>query len=190
MTPSARNVLWITGLALLMLITRGELLSSIVPMQLHDASWAAFLLAGAVLRKPMYLLMLALLAVGLDFGALCAGSFAVGQCLKPSYPVLMGSWVLLWAAGRMLTTSQLKSPVIGRNLLIVAGAGTAAYLLTSGAFYLWSGLYDGWTLGQYTTMSSAYFLMALGTTVGYTAAGLVICALQGSSAASNTRQAV
>ncbi|MFK7958078.1 MAG: hypothetical protein AB8B96_18420 [Lysobacterales bacterium] len=188
MTSSARNALWIIGLALLMLVTRGELLSSIVPVQLHDASWAAFLLAGAVLRKPVYLLALAGLAFGLDYASLCAGSFALGSCLKPSYPALMASWGLLWAAGRLLTTGQLSGAAIGKNLLMVAGAATGAYLLTSGAFYLWSGLYDGWTLGQYTTMSSAYFLMALGTTVGYTAAGLFIRALQSGASLSGTRQ--
>lgn len=162
------------GLALLMLMTRGELLSALVPVQLHDASWAAFVLAGAVLRRPIYLAGLALLALGLDYSALCAGSLNLTACLKPSYPALIASWALLFTMGRLLITGSWSGAGISRNLTLVLSSVVAAYLLTSGGFFLFSGFYQGWTVAEYWNMSSGFFLMAMGTTLGYTAAGLII----------------
>ncbi|MEM6936078.1 MAG: hypothetical protein AAF552_06450 [Pseudomonadota bacterium] len=173
MKASKRDIFWFAALAALMLATRGNLLGAIVPVQLHDASWAAFLLAGAVLRKPVYLALLATLALGLDYAALCAGSLDLAGCLKPSYLTLLGAWAMLWVAGRMIRTGSWDLATAGRNVLLVLAAITTAYVLTSGGFYLWSGHYEAWSISQFWNMSAPFFLVALGSTVGYTALGLL-----------------
>ena len=73
----------------------------------------------------------------------------------------------------MVCTSRRNLAAIGENSVIVLAAVTGAYLLTSGGFFLWSGLYEGWTLGQYWEMSASFFLIALGSTVGYIVLGLI-----------------
>ncbi len=181
MKASTRDITWLAALAALMLATRGELLGGLVPVQLHDASWAAFLLAGAVLRKPVYLVLLGTLALGLDYTALCAGSADLAGCLKPSYPTLMVSWGLLWFAGRLLRTDRWDFASTSRNALLTLSAITAAYVMTSGGFYLWSGFYETWSFAQFWDMSAPFFLVALGSTAGYIALGLLAQQVTGSS---------
>lgn len=134
------QLIWLAVLAGVMVITRGSLLEGLVPVQLHDASWAVFLLAGAILRRPYFLLPLAALALGLDWFALCGDGGPLASCLRPSYLPLMASWGLLFGAGYLMRTSG-KAAMLARNLALAGGAVTIAYVLTSGGFYLWSGLY-------------------------------------------------
>ncbi|MEM9533930.1 MAG: hypothetical protein AAGA23_23655 [Pseudomonadota bacterium] len=195
MTSQAKRVentrsqlIWLAALAGVMLITRGSLLEGLVPVQLHDASWAVFLLAGAILRKPRFLAALALLALSLDLLALCGDGGSLGACMRPSYLVLMASWLLLFGAGYLMQTST-KAASLARNLALAGAAVTLAYGLTSGGFYLWSGLYSDWTFAEFWNMSAPHFLMALGTSLAYTLAGLLVWAMASRSRSDVTASA-
>ncbi len=179
---------WLAALAVVMVITRGSLLEGLVPVQLHDASWAAFLLAGAVLRKPRYLAALAVLALGLDLFALCRDGGGLAACLRPSYPALMASWAVLFGAGYLMQAS-VKTAALARNLALAGAAVTVAYVLTSGGFYLWSGFYSAWSFAEFWNMSAPHFLMALGTSLAYTLAGLLAWAVARRSRADATASA-
>jgi hypothetical protein len=127
------------GLCVAMLITRGSHASGW--NTLPEASWMVFFIAGLLL--PTWSLAAFLgLAVGIDAYAFTFGGVP-GTCLSVAYAMLIPAYSVMWIAGR-LVQPYFESTVTGHGVTFMAAmlATAACELISSGSFYLWSGLFE------------------------------------------------
>ncbi|HEY0335147.1 MAG TPA: hypothetical protein VGC74_15805 [Stenotrophomonas sp.] len=156
-----------------MICTRGQHFASVDA--LPSASWAVFFLAGALLRPMWALPAFFLLSSALDIGSLAAGTIT-DWCVSPAYWALAFAYAALWFGGhcygRRLHRDDWRTvPRLAVALVITA---CVAYLLSKGGFYFFSGHYPDADLAGFLARVPHYFPRALGTLVGYSAAGLAI----------------
>jgi hypothetical protein len=141
---------------------------------LPDASLAIFFLAGFYLR-PAWAFG-ALFAEGLlvDLTAISWGGVS-GFCLSPAYLFLIPSYGAMWAAGRWYAKRYRPAlstvlPLVGCLLL----AASAAELLASGGFYLFSGRFEDLTSAALWSRLVEYFPTSLKALVLYIGLAAVI----------------
>ncbi|WP_372695558.1 hypothetical protein [Immundisolibacter sp.] len=162
-------------LAALMLATRSHHFAS--PLHLPDASWAVFFLAGALLPGWRPLAGLLGLAAVIDYVAIAFGGVSA-FCVSPAYAALVPAYGALYAAGRWYARRHRPA---ASSLLPFAGAaltGTAVCeLLSSGAFYVFSGRFAEPTLAQFGERLLRYFPLALEGMALYLGAALVVAAV-------------
>ena len=127
------------GLSLLMLATRGSHFSGF--NALPEASWMIFMAAGILLPMWSFAWFMGL-AVGIDAYAFTFGGVP-GTCLSVAYAMLVPAYAAMWAAGR-LVKPYLNASLASYGMFFVAAMiGTAVCeLISSGSFYLWSGLFE------------------------------------------------
>jgi hypothetical protein len=134
-------------LALLMLATRGH--HDFTPVNLPDASWAIFFLAGLYLPWRSAFAALFLLAAGMDYVAITWGGVS-SFCVTDAYLFLVPAYGALWFAGRSYHS---RTEPGGRDLIpltLLALAGTlGCELISSGGFYFFSGRFVDPTLGEF-----------------------------------------
>ena len=141
-SPLALGVL----LALLMLVTRFRDIGAMA--HLGDASLAVFFVGGMLLRRHLAFCGFLALAVLVDLVALGRAGSA-DSCFTIAYAFIAPTYASLWYAGAWCAD---RDPVTRRGLFAIAGAAvlgvTAAFLLSSGSFYLFSGLFadPGWSV--------------------------------------------
>ena len=129
----------ILSLILLMFATRGAHVSGF--NTLPEASWMVFFIAGLLL--PTWSLAAFLgLAVGIDAYAFTFGGVP-GTCLSVAYAMLIPAYSVMWIVGR-LVQPYFESTVTGHGVTFMAAmlATAACELISSGSFYLWSGLFE------------------------------------------------
>lgn len=126
-------------LSALMLLTRGAHFSGF--NALPEASWMIFTAAGILLPMWSFGWFMGL-AVGIDAYAFTFGGVP-GTCLSVAYAMLIPAYASMWAAGR-LVTPYLNGSIVSYGMLFMAAmVGTAVCeLISSGSFYLWSGLFE------------------------------------------------
>lgn len=141
---------------------------------LPDASLAVFFLAGLCLNSRVLLAGLLLEAGVLDY--LAINQFNVSDwCISPAYIFLIPTYAVLWQAGRYsarftgLTSSQLALTVALATL-----ATSAAFVISNGSFYLFSGRYAELGAADYVAAVARYYLPYLSSALIYTVAGLAI----------------
>lgn len=146
-------------LAALMAATRSHHFAS--ALHLPDASWAVFFLAGALLPGWLPLAALLALAATVDYLAISFGGVSA-FCVSPAYVALLPAYGALYAAGRWYARRHRPMP---RNLLPFTGAAlvgtTLCELLSSGAFYFFSGRFAAPTLAEFGARLARYFPHAL-----------------------------
>lgn len=162
-------------LAALMIATRSHHFAS--ALHLPDASWAVFFLAGALLPGWLPLAGLLGLAAAIDYVAIVFGGVSA-FCVSPAYGALLPAYGALYAAGRWYARRHRPTAA---SLLPFTGAalvGTAlCELLSSGAFYLFSGRFAEPTLAEFGTRLARYFPLALEGMALYLGAALVVAAV-------------
>lgn len=140
-------------------------------LHLPDASLAVFFFAGFY-RKTIFFVFLLALAGLIDTLAIANGTSS--WCVSPAYLFLIPTYAVMWFAGRHC--SRFKS-LTGTELLLsivwLALAATAAFVISNGSFYLFSGRYSEMALNSYIAATAGYFLPYAGTALAY---GLVIYA--------------
>lgn len=170
--PSRRSFITLGLLSGLMLLTRGSHFSGF--NALPEASWMIFMVAGCVLPNiglPWFLT----LAVGIDAYAFTFGGVP-GTCFSLAYAMLIPAYSAMWLAGRMVNASW-DGSAVGYGLFFAAAMGATAVceLISSGSFYLWSGLFNPtWSEflareSQYAPAvfaSSAFWAVAFSITLG------------------------
>jgi hypothetical protein len=143
------------GLAALMAVTRYHHFGSAI--QLPDASWAVFFLAGMSLRSAGWFAALLAEAAAIDFLAITVGG-ASGWCVTPAYPFLAFAYGALWLAGRWCGREGAGG---GRGWARAAAAllagVTAAFLISNGSFYLLSGYFSELTWTEYAARVARYY---------------------------------
>jgi len=168
LTLTTRNQLFI-GIALtaLMIATRGHHFASLE--HLPSASWAVFFLAGLYLRPLWIFPALLALAGFLDYAAITWGGVS-SFCVSPAYAMLLPAYGALWLAGRWYAKRYCFewSTVMPLSLAVVAGT-TVCELLSSGAFYFFSGRFVDTTFVEFGARLIKYFPGSLQAALFYIA---------------------
>ncbi len=152
---SQRSVLIGLVLAALMAATRMHHFGS--ALHLPDASLAVFLLAGFFIASPLLFAGLLLEAGALDYAAI-AHLGVNDYCVTPAYGFLIPTYAVVWFAGRYYARIHQQS---WRSLGIFSGiafaAVSVAFIISEGAFYLFSGRQPGMGLAEYGAQMAQYF---------------------------------
>ena len=152
---SRRSMLIGLSLAVLMAATRMHHFGS--ALHLPDASLAVFLLAGFFIARPLLFAGLLLEAGALDYVAI-AHLGVSDYCVTPAYWFLIPTYAVLWYAGRYYARIHQYSL---RSLGVFAGlsvaALSAAFLISNGAFYLFSDRYPAMGMAEYAARVAQYY---------------------------------
>ena len=155
-----KYILIITALAALMAATRMHHFGS--ALHLPDASLAVFMLAGILVASPLFFAALLVEAALLDYVAIAHLSVN-DYCVTPAYWFLLPTCAIMWYAGRYYRSRHSQS---WRGLSLFAAtaslAACAAFVVSSGSFYLFSGRFAEMNLLQYADSVSGYFIQYLG----------------------------
>jgi hypothetical protein len=144
-------------------------------LHLPDASLAVFFFAGFY-RKPALLAFLLLLAGLIDYTAIASGTSA--YCVSPAYFFLIPTYGVMWLAGRYCSHYKALDFIgLSLNFGMLLLASTAAYIISDGSFYLFSGRFSSVSWAQYINSGLQYYLPYVGSTVLYAAAGFALAKL-------------
>jgi len=136
---------------------------------LPDASLAAFFLAGLLVNNRLFLASLLVEAGLLDY--LAINQFGVSDwCLSPAYVFLIPTYAVLWWAGRYSAKHACSLP---QTLAWAILATSAAFLISNGSFYLFSGRYAELAVFDYARAVAQYYQPYLASALLYTVAGLL-----------------
>ncbi len=163
------------ALAALVICTRGQHFASVDA--LPSASWAVFFLAGALLRPMWALPAFFVLSSLLDFASLASGTIT-DWCLSPAYWALALAYAALWLGGHVYRGIHRDAwSTVPRLALTLVIAATAAYALSKGGFWFFSGRYAEPTLAGFVARIPHYYPRALGTLAGYVGMAFAVRAL-------------
>jgi hypothetical protein len=166
---SKSQIMLALGLSVLMLATRGAHFSDF--NALPEASWMIFMAAGILLPMWSFAWFMGL-AVGIDAYAFTFGGVP-GTCLSVAYAMLVPAYAAMWFAGR-LVKPYLDGSMASYGLFFGAAmAGTAVCeMISSGSFYLWSGLFEP-TWAEFVTREIKYAPAAFASSAFWTVAFIV-----------------
>lgn len=165
-SKQTRTIVIFATLAALMAVTRDHHFGSI--LHLPDASLAIFLLAGFYL--PRWVFPALLVEAGLvDYLAINYGGVS-GWCFSPAYWFLIPAYFVPWFGGRFYAARHSQS---WRGLSLLAAtallATSAAFVISSGSFYLFSGRFAEMGALQYAGSMTGYYGQYLAGTFLYLA---------------------
>lgn len=144
-------------------------------LHLPDASLAVFFFAGFYRKKALFV-FLAVMAGLIDYVAIQNGTSS--WCVSPAYVFLIPTYAVMWFAGRYCSTlKSMKIVELTMQLGLLILAASAAFAISNGSFYLFSGRYADLSWGQYFARVAQYYLPYVGYTLGYAVAGLSIVKL-------------
>lgn len=167
-TPNLKHYLAIgAALAALMATTRFHHFGSAA--YLPDASLAVFFLAGFYIRSVWFLPLLLAEAAVIDYLAVSVGGVS-DWCITPAYAFLLPTYASLWLGG--LWYARLYRPA-WHTLLALGGvlllATSAAFLISNGGFYFFSGRFEEMDWLEYGTHIARYLPLYLGGAFAYVA---------------------
>lgn len=170
---NASKNFWI--LALLMLLMAATRMHHFgTSVHLPDASLAVFLLAGFFISNTLTFGLLFLEAVLIDYLAIT--QFGVSDfCVTPAYWFLIPAYGVLWFAGRSYSRiCQLTLRSLGVFALISLASVSAAFLISNGAFYAFSGRFPEMNLAEYVARVSKYYLPYMNSALVYVVPAAVL----------------
>ena len=151
-----KKIATIVVLAALMAATRMHHFGS--SLHLPDASLAVFLLAGFLVASPLLFGALLIEAALLDYVAVAHMGVA-DYCVTSAYWFLIPTYAVLWVAGRAyakMHQDSLRS--LGLFSAISFAAVSAAFFISNGAFYLFSGRYPEMSMSEYASRTAQYYV--------------------------------
>lgn len=161
----------LAALAMLMALTRFH--HEGTAFALPDASLAVFFLAGFYLGRAS--LFLALLAEAAAIDYLAIAQLGVSDyCVSPAYVFLLPTYGLMWLAGRWLSRQE-RHPwavYLGLAAASLLVSASAAFVVSNGSFYLFSGKLAGLGLADYASDLAGQYLPYVGAAAFYAALGL------------------
>lgn len=169
------HVVVLALLALLMAATRYHHFGS--ALHLPDASLAVFFAAGFYLRQRWPLALLLGEAALIDYLATGA-SGAGGWCISPAYPFLIPAYAAMWLGGRWYSArNETGWPAVAALVTALAIAGSAAFLISNGSFYLLSGKFPDLSWAQFAARAALYYWPYLSSAFVYLALIALVHAL-------------
>lgn len=141
---------------------------------LPDASLAVFFLVGLYVSNRVWLAGLLVMAGLLDY--LAINQFSVSDwCMSPAYVFLIPTYAVMWLAGRFCRTSATTGK---REWAMVAGSSTlaafAAFVISNGSFFLFSGRYTDMSVVDYSLATLKYSPAYVGAAAAYALLGLAV----------------
>lgn len=153
---SQRQLLIALALIALMAATRMHHFGS--SLHLPDASLAVFLLAGFLIASPLLFGALLVEAAALDYVAIT--HLGVDDyCVTPAYWFLLPTYAVLWFGGRYyarMHQNSLRS--LGLFSAISLAAVNVAFVISNGAFYLFSGKFADVSIAEYASRMTQYYV--------------------------------
>ncbi len=162
-----QNTKYLTILALLMLmaLTRSDHFGSAI--SLPDASLAVFFLAGIFTGGIGSLVLLLTEAALLDYIAITHWQVS-DYCISPAYVFLIPTYAVLFFAGRYSAQyATLSSRDLSYQFAYLLMAGSMAFLISNGSFYLLSGKFPELSLVQYAQRVAKYYPAYISSTLIY-----------------------
>lgn len=146
-------------------------------LHLPDASLAVFLLAGFLIASPLLFIALLLEAGALDYVAITHLGVS-DYCVTPAYWFLIPTYAVLWFAGRYYARMHQHSL---RSLGVFAGiafaAVSAAFFISNGSFYWFSGRYTDTHMTEYLARAAQYYAPYLSSGLLYLGCAAALYAL-------------
>lgn len=136
-------------------------------LHLPDASLAVFLLAGFLVARPLLFGALLLEAAALDYVAITHMGVS-DFCVTPAYWFLIPTYAALWFAGRIYARVHQNSlRGLGLFSAVSFAAVSAAFLISNGAFYVFSGRFPDMSMSEYASRVAQYYVPYLTSAVIY-----------------------
>ncbi len=157
MKQTSRSQL-LVGFALVALMAATRMHHFGSSLHFPDASLAVFLLAGVFIARPSFFALLMLEAGVLDYVAITHLGVS-DYCVTPAYWFLIPTYAALWYAGRYYAQiHQFTLRSLGRFSAISFAAVSVAFLISNGAFYLFSGRFPDLSIAEYAGRIAQYYL--------------------------------
>lgn len=156
-----------------MIITRYHHFGDV--LHLPDASLVVFFCAGHYRRKILFFFLLALAGL-VDYVAIANGTSS--WCVSPAYAFLIPTYGVMWFAG--LTVSRLSQTGLAKltsQFGMLTLATVAAFVISNGSFYLFSGRYSSEPIGHYIELTGQYFWPYLSSVLIYGILGFIVLTL-------------
>jgi hypothetical protein len=144
---------------------------------LPDASLAVFFLAGLYFNKPKFFMLLLVEAGLIDYLAIT--QFSVSDfCISPAYVCLLPTYAVMWFAGRYCKPFiALGFGDSSKTFGWAATATIAAFIISNGSFYLFSGSFGELSWDKYWLQTAHYLPSYLSATLVYIVIGLAVVKL-------------
>jgi hypothetical protein len=157
----------------LMVLTRFHHFGDV--LHLPDASLAVFFFAGFYRKKAFFGFLLALAGL-IDFVAIENGTSS--WCVSPAYVFLIPTYAVMWFAGRYCSTFKaMKIAGLAKSAGLLILATSAAFAISNGSFYLFSGRYADLSLGEYFVRVAQYYPSYVGAALIYAVVGYAVVKL-------------
>lgn len=146
-------------------------------LHLPDASLAVFLLAGFLVASPLLFGALMLEAAALDYVAITHLGVS-DYCVTPAYWFLIPTYAALWFAGRIyarMHQNSLRS--LGLFSVVSFAAVSTAFVISNGAFYLFSGRFADVSIAEYAARIAQYYVPYVSSAVVYLVPAVMLYAL-------------
>jgi hypothetical protein len=141
-------------------------------LHLPDATLAVFFFAGFY-RKKALLGFLLVLAGLIDYAAIQNG--VSDWCVSPAYAFLIATYAVMWFAGRYCSNYKaMKSLELVKSLGFMLLAASAAFAISNGSFYVFSGRFGDLSLVEYFVRVAQYYPSYVSVAMIYGVAGLAI----------------
>ncbi|MCI2286113.1 hypothetical protein L3081_25155 [Colwellia sp. MSW7] len=161
-------------LTLLMLATRTHHFATF--NSLPSASIAIFFLAGMYLRNMKAFWFFYVLSVTIDLGSsYYRGQF--GSCITTSYPALVLSYGVMFAAGFYARPNWQKKGWQLNIIKVALGlfvASSIAFFISNGSYYTLSGKFPDLSWAEYATRVDKYFFRSISNPTFYVISAIVI----------------
>lgn len=142
-------------LALLMAATRFH--HSGTSMLLPDASTAIFFMAGLWNGRRAGFALLFIEALLIDYVAIAQMGVS-DFCISPGYVFLLPTYAVLWLGGRYCRRfGNLRAGSVWRQLAVLVGVVTVAFLISNGSFFLLSDQIDVTSWPEYFAGIRRYY---------------------------------
>jgi len=141
-------------------------------LHLPDASLAVFFFAGFYRKKILFGFLLALAAL-IDYVAIQGGTSS--YCVSAAYVFLIPTYGVMWIAGRYAATLNNSTPAsLAKSFGLLSIAVIAAFMISNGSFYLFSGKFPDMAWGDYLQRVAKYFPLYAVSAVIYVLVGYAI----------------
>lgn len=155
------------ALIALMLVSRAHFNHFGSPIALPDASLAVFFMAGLWFGGLRLFAVLVLEAALIDYVAITKMGVS-DYCISPAYVFLIPTYAALFFAGRFAAQfNTLRAADLLLQVGVLAGATTAAFLISNGSFYALSGRFPDLDWVEYFNRVSQYYSPYLINTLVY-----------------------
>jgi hypothetical protein len=156
------------GLAAIMAATRFHQIGSV--LHLVDASLAVFFLGGLYLRRSAFFGLFLAEAALIDYIAITVAGTS-DYCVTAAYVFLLPTYATMWWSGDWFARRYALSwRTLAPLSLIVIASTLAAFMISSGSFYLFSDYFTEMSWQEYASRVAKYLPSYLASTFAYIAA--------------------